>query len=206
LREVSDTHSPSKTTENTPTEDAELADLAEIDDLEEIDGLNLTFTRSPRLKEYLTSPDSPSRYLMILAILFGILAATCFGLLVTQYLKHRHHAEKETAPVIQTVKIEATFHQPLGQFKIDWDDAELHADLDAECSTKEACEELKAKDTEARDLILPLLQGSSRSQVLNPTQKQYLRQQIAEKLNDLKLNGRVIQVDFSDLQIDPRKN
>jgi flagellar basal body-associated protein FliL len=203
---VSDTEKPSEATEKeVAPEDAELAELAEIDELEEARSPDTAYAPPPRLKEYLRSPDSPSRYMMLLAILFAILAVSCFSILIFQYLKHRHHEQKSTAPVIETVKIDPVFQQALGQFKIDWDDAEMRASLVAECSTAEACEELKNKATEVEDLILPLLQMSSRAQILNPTQKQYLRQQIAEKLNGMKLNGKVIQIDFSDLTIDPLK-
>ena len=206
LKQVSNTEKPDEPAQNKLEETAELAELAELEDLDDLDGPDALFVRPPRLKEYLQSPDSPSRYLMILSILFGFLASSCFGLLIFQYWKHRHHEQKTLTPVIETLKIEPTYHGELGQFKVDWDDAEMRADLVAECSTQEACDELKDRSTAVQDLVLPLLQESSRSRILNPVQKQYLRQKIAEKLNDLKLHGRVIQIDFSDLTVDPRKN
>ena len=203
---MSDTPKPSEIEEKKIPEPPGGAELAEIDDLDDLDSLNANYAPSPRLKEYLNSPDSPSRYLMILSMLFGLLAVSCFMLLVFQYWKYRHHGQKIDTPVVETVKIEPTFHEAIGQYKVDWDDAEMTAELSAECSTQEACEALKEHSTEARDLIFPLLQESSRTAILNPTEKQYLRQKIAEKLNELKLGGRVIQIDFTDLQIEPRKN
>ena len=203
---MSNTEKPDETAKHEPTEAAELAELAELEDLDGTGGANPYFTRTPTLKDYLHSPDSPSRYLMILSILCGLLATSCFGLLVFQYWKHRHSEQKTVIQAPEMPNIEPTYHSSIGQFKVEWDDAEMRANLVAECTTPEACEELKERATAVQDLVLPLLQESSRSRILNPTQKQYLRQKIAEKLNDLKLKGRVIEIDFSDLTIDPRKN
>ena len=182
-----------------------IPEIEPLDDLGELPMTDLDFGPAPRLKDYFQSPDAPSRYLIILSILFGFLAVFCFGMLVFQYLKLRHYAQKTAAPVAEVVKIDPTFHESLGLFKVVWNNAEMNADLVAECTTEEACAELKNRNTEARDLIFPLLQESSRSTILNPSQKLYLRQQLGERLNKLHLKGRVIKVDFTDLMIEPRK-
>ena len=202
---MSDIEETKKPEEKEEAEALETAELAEIDDLDDLEDLDADYAPSLKIKEYLNSPDAPSRYLMILSLLFGGLAATCLTLLVFEYWKHRHIAQKPVESTVKIIQLDPSFHEDMGEFKIDWDDAEMRAELVAECSTKVACEEIKNRNIEARDLLFPILQNSSRSEVLNPNQKLYLRQQLANKLNDLKLDGTILAVDFSDLTIEPKK-
>jgi flagellar basal body-associated protein FliL len=202
---VSETETP-KTNEAKDEADAlESVDLAELANLEPFPEADSSDSKSPRLKEYLSSNDAPSRYLMVLSFVFGFLAISCFVLLLWQYLKHRHHEQKIEVKTAETVKIEPSFHQPLGEYRVQWDDAEMRADLNVECSTQVACDELKNKYVEAHDLLLPIFQASSRSEMLNPNQKTRLRQALANKLNELKLQGEVREVDITDLSIEPHK-
>jgi flagellar basal body-associated protein FliL len=186
-------------------EAAETPELAEIAELKDLEDLDADYAPPLKIKEYLNSTDAPSRYLMTLSILFGMLAAFCLSLLIFEYWHYRHNAQKLVGPAVKTIKLEPGFSEDMGEFKIDWDDAEMRAELVAECSSKETCEEIKARNIEARDLIFPVLQNSSRSEILNPNQKLYLRQQLANKLNELELSGSILQVDFSDLTIEPKK-
>jgi flagellar basal body-associated protein FliL len=184
---------------------AETAELTGIPPLDPTQDAHSYVIPAPRLKEYFTSTDAPSRYLILLSSLFAFLAVCSFSLLIFYTWKHRH-AEQKT-PVATTVESigEASFNAALGQFKVQWDDGELSADLTAECTTEEACKALKDRYDQTHDSILPLLQASSRTEILNPARKLRLRQAIADKLNELKLNGRVVQIDFTDLTVEPRK-
>jgi flagellar basal body-associated protein FliL len=58
---------------------------------------------------------------------------------------------------------------------------------------------LKDQELKVRDLLMPVLQASSQEEVMNPTRKLALRRRMAEKLNELDLKGRVIQIDFNDM-------
>ena len=97
------------------------------------------------------------------------------------------------------------FTQPLGEFRVLWAKSELRADLVAECTNEETCNALKDRPEQVHDLILPILQTSSPEQVLNPNSKLELRRAIVDKLNELKFKGKVIQIDFTDLTIEPAK-
>lgn len=199
---MSDTENKDKTEELPPSEtEVESHPAAEHLPDEDLEDLDLADPSRPRLKELLNSSDSPSRYLTILSILFAVLALLCMSLLVFQYLKNRHSEQKEPETV-QVAKLEPTITESLGEFRVNWGNAELRVDIVAQCSSKEACEQLKENLVQARDLTLPLLQESSRDEVLNPDRKLLLRKNIAEKLNDLKLNGKVTQIDFSDMTVE----
>ncbi|MCW3101477.1 MAG: hypothetical protein JWL77_7095 [Chthonomonadaceae bacterium] len=177
-------------------------EIEEFDDLEDFDPSEEdSSSPTPRLKDFLHSPDSPSRYLTILSLVFAFLAASCFGVLVFQYIKHRHSVQKhETLPEI--VKLEPIYQQKVNDLQVMWNDGELRADMVVQCSTIETCEEIKARKTEVRDLTLPILQTSSRMEILNPVKKLRLRQQITDALNTMKLSGKVIEVNFTDLMVE----
>ena len=98
--------------------------------------------------------------------------------------------------------IEVTITEPLGEFKVSWPQAELRVDIVAECSSREACDQIKERISEVRDATLPVLQSSSRENILNPDKKLALRRTIAEKINDLKLGGKVTEIDFSDMTVE----
>ena len=173
-------------------------EAAELLDLE---GFDAGAEEAPSLKDYFHSPDAPSRYLMFLSISFGLLALFCFGFLITAYVKHRHDA-KLAVVTTETLKLEPSFREGLGEIRISWKDGDMRADLIAECTTEAACAEIKNRKAEARDVTIPILQNSSRTEILNPTKKLMVRNQIVEKLNEMKLPGKVIQVDFNDLSIE----
>lgn len=185
--------------------DDETPEVAEIAPFEPDQGTDTLYTPPARLKEYFTSPNASSRYLMALSTLFAFLAVVCFSLLILHYWKHRHHVQKSSETVIETLRVEPTFHQSLGEFRVQWDQSEMRATLSAECSTEAACSNLKEKYAEVHDLILPVFQGSSEQNVTSPEHKQHLREELIEKLNELKLPGRVLQIDFTDLTIEPHK-
>jgi len=178
--------------------------------------------KKPSLKELLHSTDFPSRYLTILSLVFAALALTCFGILVTQYLKYRHSVQNEASAREEEARlyggwlngqhkfrkkagedgIEPLITQALGEFRASWKDVEFRADLVAECSTEEACEQLKKMELQVRDLLLPVIQASNQEEVMNPARKLALRRRLAEKLNDLNLKGQVIQIDFNDMTLE----
>ncbi|MBC7397980.1 MAG: flagellar basal body-associated FliL family protein, partial [Bdellovibrionales bacterium] len=81
-------------------------------------------------------------------------------------------------------------------------DGELRADVVIACANLAVCEALKNRKAEARDRILPILQGSSRAEILNPSKKQMLRQHITDSLNEMHLPGKVIETNFSDMTVD----
>ena len=157
--------------------------------------------KSPSLKDLLQSPDSPSRYLSFLAVVFALLGIFCLALLTHAYLKHRRSAQKPIEKKVEPV-VEKTFNQELGEFVISWDHSDLRVNITAECTSLEACDQLKEHLSRARDATLPVLQGSSREQILNPEKKVLLRQAIAEKLTDLKLGGKITDVNFTDMTVE----
>ncbi len=157
--------------------------------------------KNPSLKDLLQSPDSPSRYMSFLAVVFALLGIFCLALLTHAYLKYQHSAQKPVKKKVEPV-VEKTFNQELGEFVISWDHSDLRVNITAECASLEACDQLKEHLSRARDATLPVLQGSSREQILNPEKKVLLRQAIAEKLTDLKLGGKITDVNFTDMTVE----
>ena len=100
-----------------PEKHAETPEVAEIAPTEPDHGTDTLYTPPAKLKEYFTSTDAPSRYMISLSALFAFLALLCFGLLIFQYVKHRHHEQKPSETVVETVKVEPTFHQSLGELR-----------------------------------------------------------------------------------------
>lgn len=174
---------------------------AELEDLDDLGDLTSIPEKTPRIKEFLVSSDSPSRYFMVLALVFAALAACIFSFLIYQYVQHRRASHPKALPAVVT-KIEPTFEEKLGEFRISWNDGELRADLVVQCASAATCEELKNRKIEARDRILPILQSSSRNEILNPAKKQILRQQITDSLNEMKLSGKIVESNFSDLMVE----
>ncbi len=180
--------------------------------------------KKPKLKELIRSSDSPSRYLTWLSISFGVLAVCCYGLLVQRYVEYRKQKSNPALEKLEEEKLyggwlnnqkyfrkpkegeEVVFTQALGEFRVLWTGSELRADLVAECTDEATCNALKDQPEKVHDVILPLLQSSSEQEVLNPNRKLELRRLISEKLNELKFKGKVIQIDFSDLTVEPAGN
>ena len=194
----------SETEKETPTEkpvDSAPLEAAEVVNLDDLEDFTPETDKTPKLKDYLRSSDAPTRYLLILSFLFAGIALFCFGFLVIQYVKHRHDAQKVVI-VKETNKVERVYRESLGEIRVMWTDGELRADVVAECSLPETCEALKERKIEARDVTIPILQESNRSEMMNPARKLLIRNKIAEKLNELKIPGRVVQVDFTDMTIE----
>ena len=175
----------------------------------------------PSLKDLLHSSDSPSKYMTVLSMVFASLALICSGILISQYLKYRANAKNEAARRDEESKLyggwlagqhkfkaksengDDLITQELGQFRASWKNIELRVDLVAECTDEETCKSLKDQELKVRDLLIPMLQASSQEEVMNPTKKLQLRRRLAEKLNELELKGRVIQIDFTDMTLEP---
>jgi flagellar basal body-associated protein FliL len=197
------------------TQEKETTELPEPDSVSDAEG------PKPTLKELLHASDSPSKYLTILSMVFAGLALICSGILVVQYLKYRSNAKNEAARKEEEAKLyggwlagqhkfkyksengDDLVTQPLGEFRASWKNIELRVDLVAECSDEETCKSLKDQELKVRDLLMPLIQGSSQEEVMNPTRKLAFRRRLAEKLNELELKGRVIQIDFTDMTLEP---
>lgn|GEM_PF-2149646 len=184
---------------------------------------------APKLKELIRSPDSPSRYLTWLSLVFASLAILCLGMLVSRYLDYRNRnrdlqAEKAEAErlyggwlnkqnAFNKMKMEGedpVFTQPLGEFRVLWATAEMRADLVAECTNEGTCNALKDQPEKIHDLLLPVFQIRTPEQVLNPNSKLELRRELVEKLNEARLDGpkskgKVLQIDFTDLTVEPAK-
>jgi flagellar basal body-associated protein FliL len=161
---------------------------------------------NPPLKELLRSSDPPSRFVALLSIAFGALAAVCVTMLVLKYLEYRRlHAPPPPPPPKVAEKI---ITEPLGEFRMvlkpvdSPNDGELRVDIVAECSNVEACLYLKDHQIQARDVVIPVLMNSKRAELLNPDTKVVLRRRITEQLNSLPLGGKVIQVLFTDLTVE----
>ncbi len=178
----------------------------------------------PTLKDLLHSSDSPSKYLTVLSVVFAGLALICSGILVVQYLKYRSNDKNEAARKEEEAKLyggwlagqhkfkyksengDDLITQPLGEFRASWKGIELRVDLVAECSDEDTCKSLKDQELKVRDLLMPLIQGSSQEEVMNPSRKLAFRRRLAEKLNELELKGRVIQIDFTDMTLEPNSH
>lgn len=174
--------------------------------LEELTQLPPEAAKTPRIKELLQSPDSPSRFMTVLSIIFGILAVTCFALLVALYLKHRSH-QKKVAIVADPVVVAPIVTESLGEFKLflspeGKERIELRVDIVAECSTQDACTYLKDHLPQSRDVVLPVLSSSTREELLSPESKNLIRRRIAERLNAIPMSGKILQVHFSDMTIE----
>ncbi len=78
---------------------------------------------------------------------------------------------------------------------------ELEMNLSIECTNQSSCDTIKNNRLKALDLIIPLFLNVNSKDLLNPESKQKIRDQIAEKLNSIPLNGKVIQVNFLDLSL-----
>jgi hypothetical protein len=183
--------------------------------------LNSFHLHTPKLKELIHSPDSPSRYLTWLAICFSGLALLCFALLVTRYIQYRNAHRDLKAEKAEEERLyggwlnkqlafnrsrpgeDPVITQSLGEFRVLWPGNELRVTLVAECTNDETCGALKTRPEQIRDLLLPVLQASNPDEVLNPNRKLELRRTLAEKLNTLKFSGKVMMIDFSDMTVEP---
>ena len=186
--------------------------------------LNSFALQKPKLKELIRSPDTPSRYLTWLSLAFGLLAFLCYGLLAERYLAYRKSLQNPEVDKAEEERLyggwlnkqnyfrkrltgeDAVYTQELGEFRVSWPGAELRADLVAECTDQDTCTALKSRPEQIHDLLLPVLQMSSQEKILNPNGKLDLRRNLSDKLNELKLKGKIIQVDFSDLTVEPAPN
>jgi flagellar basal body-associated protein FliL len=162
----------------------------------------------PALKQLLTSEDIPSRFMTVLSIAFATLAVLCAGLLVTMYFKYRKaHAPK---PVVVAAPIQIEFiSQALGEFTVSVKSADpkveerqLRAQLTAQCTTQETCDELKSHLAESRDLVLPVLSSANQEDFFNVEAKTTLRNKITDRLNSLTLPGKVSDVNFTNLAVE----
>jgi flagellar basal body-associated protein FliL len=190
----------------TPIDVLDLEASALSDALEELTRISPEEQKTPRIKDLLASPDSPSRFMTLLSILFALSAVICLMLLVTVYVKNRA-AHKKVAPPAEQVVVAPTITEPLGEFRIflspeGKERIELRVDVVAECSTQEACTYLKDHLPQARDVVLPALSNSTREEYLAPESKNLIRRKIAERLNSIPMSGKVLQIDFSDMTIE----
>lgn len=195
--------------ENAPDPDAVLV-VEEIaaEELEQVAAeVHPTFIRSPSIKELLESQDPPSRFMTFLSIAFGLLAIVCITTLVMKYLQARKagHALvlEEPKPLPEKIITES-----LGEIRLilkgadSPNDGELRVDVVAECTTQEACDYLKANQIRARDIVIPVLVNVRREEILNPDSKDLIRRRIAEQLNSMPMNGKIIQILFTDLTVE----
>lgn len=179
----------------------------DTDELEELVNEAHPPIRAPRLKDLLESPDPPSRFMTYLSFAFALLAIACTVTLVMKYLEARRarHAVviEEPKPVNEKVITES-----LGEFRLvlkgaeSPNDGELRVDVVAECSNQETCTYLKDHQIQARDIVIPVLVNVRRDEMLNPETKNQIRRRIAEQLNSLPMNGKIIQILFTDLTIE----
>lgn len=201
-----------ETETSTPVADpgpAEVLDLeadAISDALEELTQLPPEALKTPRIKELLQSPDAPSRFMTILSIVFAILALAAFSLLIMQYVKHRA-SHKKVEPVVEKVVAEPVINETLGEFKMflspeKKEQVELRVEVVAECSTQAACTYLKDHIAQARDVVFPVFSAATKEELLGTETKNLIRRRIAERLNSIPMEGKVLQVHFSDMTIE----
>lgn len=168
--------------------------------------------RRPSIKELALSPDLPSRFGIFMSISFAILSIICLGALSYVLIQSKRAHTDADSVATEKVLIEPSFHQPLGHFQVFLKkvneterDPEARVDVVAECSTTTACEDLKKKISEARDLINPILSSVTVSEMMDQEAKDKLRKRIADQLNGLTEQGKVLRVDFTDLTIENGK-
>lgn len=184
-----------------------IVDELDTDEIEALVNESHPPIRAPKIKELLESPDPPSRFITYLAFAFALLALACVGTLVSKYLEARRARQPvvvETAPAAP----EKIFTESLGEFRLvlkgaeSPNDGELRVDMVAECSTEAACLYLKDHLVQARDIVIPVLVNLRREELLDPGSKNLIRRRIAEQLNSLPMNGKIIQILFTDLTIE----
>lgn len=184
-----------------------IVDEIDTDELEEIVNEAHPPIRAPQIKELLESPDPPSRFMTWLSFAFALLAMACAGTLLMKYWesrKMRHPVVLEAPPPAP----EKVITEPLGEFRMVLkgadhpNEGELRVDMVAECTTEAACTYLKDHLVQARDIVIPVLVNARREELLNPDSKSLIRRRIAEQLNSLPMNGKVIQILFTDLTVE----
>jgi flagellar basal body-associated protein FliL len=162
---------------------------------------------SPSIKELLNSSDPPSRFVTFLALGFALIALMCVGLFVSRYLDMKRGSQPVEVKQ-ESLPAEKIITEPLGEFKLVLKGAdhptegELRVDIVAECTNAEACQYLKDHLAQARDIVIPVLINARRADLLNPDGKTLIRKRITEQLNSLPMNGKIIQVLFTDLTIE----
>lgn len=198
---------PTPTVESTDTVEVEHQAPLKPEEIENDDQ-----GKRPHIKELLSSKDSPSRYVTFLSMAFAALSLICATLLIVIFIQNRQANKPKVASTELTTPVyEKAIQEPVGFFQItiksnDPDQKrseELRVDIVAECSSLDTCNLLKEKITQARDLINPILTSATREEILNLDSKTQIRQRIAEQLTGLVEPGKIEQVHFSDLTIEP---
>lgn len=163
--------------------------------------------KTPRNKDKKTAvpteaeSDPVSKKMFLYSKIFALLAVICIGFLTTLYLKKRaankpHLAEvASVAPTLfkyEMEQVQAVLHNQ----------QDLRVELAFECSKKEACEFLKDHPEQAKDILIPLLAEVDPESISSSDSKKVLRQKIADELNTLDLDGKIVEVNFNNLSIE----
>ena len=185
----------------------------ESDELAQLDELSQTDHPTPKLKELLQSPDSPSRFMTLLSLAFGVLACASFILLFTLYIQARRAHHKPVAHE-EKVQYQPSVTLDLGEFKLfikskdeKTEERELRVQIVAECTDDEVCDTIKARLTEARDLVSLVLVGTVQEDWMSVEPKNVIRKNISDRLNTMKFpeKHKVIQVHFTNMTIEEGK-
>jgi len=161
--------------------------------------------KTPRAKDKKstapTETDPVSKKMFLYSKIFALLALICIGFLTTLYLKKR----AANKPHLAEVAAEAP---PLFKYEMEQVQAVLHNQQDLrveiafECSKKEACEFLKEHPDQTRDILIPILNEVDPDSISNTDSKKVLRQKIADELNTLDLDGKIVEINFNNLSVE----
>jgi len=146
--------------------------------------------------------DPVSKKMFLYSKIFAVLSLTFIGILTYQQLKRKNFYRKPPAKH-EVVASEDGFTYQLGLIHVVLkNEQDLRVDLSLECTNKPTCEYIKENPEKARDAILPLLSNIDPGSISSTESKSMIRNKLTEALNTLDMNGKVIQVNFTDLTLE----
>lgn len=155
----------------------------------------------PKLSDALKAGGMTRRFAQF-SIIFGILALVCIGFLTFIYYREKKtHPDLKNEPthLVETKAI--TFDFPALEVVLP-NEQELRVEMTMECSMKETCEFIKANQEQSRDLLIPVLSHLQTEDYMNAEYKKLIRKKLADRLNSMEMPGKVIQIHFTNLNIE----
>jgi flagellar basal body-associated protein FliL len=187
--------------EDTPETPSETLDTAVEPSIEM---LRAKAAKAPPTREMRADPIS--KKLILLSKLFASLALICIGFLTFIY-HQKKHAHDGTGAEDIAIKLPIIFSQTLDGIHVKLkNEQDLRAEIAVECATRETCNFIKDNPTQVRDLVIPVLNSIDSDQFSNIENKRLVRKKITDRINTLRMPGRVIQVHFVNLSIEGLPN
>jgi flagellar basal body-associated protein FliL len=146
--------------------------------------------------------DPVSKKMFFYSKIFAALSLFFIGILTFQHLQRKNFYRKPPSKE-EVVEQEKSFVYQMSQLHVILkNEQDLRLDLSIECTNKPACEFIKENPEKTRDAILPVLSAISPNSISDAEAKKSVRSKLAEALNTLPMNGKVIQVNFTDLSLE----